>query len=89
MRAQGANFLLCIVVGSHTCEALGCLCSASECAFHLVKVSFQYLIPNKVTTSLVTSKSTIAVSALKAHGAIFCIEIFVIKFPDFNANFES
>ena len=28
------NLLLCNVAGSHTCEALGCLCSGNECALH-------------------------------------------------------
>ena len=34
--AQKASILLCNinVVGSHTCGALGCLCSGNECALH-------------------------------------------------------
>ena len=31
---QKAHILLCNVVGSHTCGALGCLCSGNECALH-------------------------------------------------------
>ena len=34
VRAQEANLPLCNVVGSHTCGALGCLCSGNECALH-------------------------------------------------------
>ena len=36
VKAQKANLLLCNVVGSHTCGALGCLCSDNECALHPV-----------------------------------------------------
>ena len=54
----------------------------------LVKVLFQYLIPNKsYNKPCDLKKSTIAINTLKAHGAIiFCIEISVTKFRDFSAN---
>ena len=54
VRAQKANLLLCNVVGNHTCGALGCLCSGSDCAFHPDYAGESFRI--KVTTNLVISK---------------------------------
>ena len=49
----------------------------------LVKVSFQYLIPNK---SYNRSYDLQINYSYKVHGAIFCIEVSV---PDLDANFAS
>ena len=52
----------------------------------LVKVSFQYLIPNK---SYNRSYDPQINYSYKVHGAIFCIEVSVIEFQDLDANFAS
>ena len=52
----------------------------------LVKVSFQYLISNK---SYNRSYGPEINCSYNAHGAIFCIEVSVIEFPDLDANFAS
>ena len=83
LRAQKPNFLLCKLLEA---DADPVLINVHFILIMVVKVSFQYLIPNK---SYNRSYDLQINHSYKAHGAIFSIEVSVIEFPDFDANFAS